>query len=95
MGCNCKGGSKQQVDVSKFPVTQDKKISPSNTLKIEDITRAKDYLKAKIKTEEERSFFYEFIFENFGERLGSYCDHICIERQTRRLIDLQNQILIH
>lgn len=95
MGCNCKGTNKEQITVSKTGVIQDKKFNPINPPTIEEVTRAKDYLKARVKTEQERQFFYDFIYNNFGEKLGPYCDHICYERQTKRLIELQNQILIH
>ena len=91
MGCNCKGGGKTQQDVSKLQVSN-KSFIPHKTATIEDVIRAKDYLKSKVKTEEDKQFFYDFIYNNFGEKLGPYCDPICYERQTKRLTELQIQL---
>lgn len=94
MGCNCKGGqSRPQIDVSKSGQITDKEFTPIPTASLEDVIRVKDYLKSRTKTAEERQFFNDFIYNNFGEIIGSYCDVVCMERQVKRINELELKLL--
>ena len=93
MSCGCKGQKSEPVKINKGGVINTSQHVEIPLPKIEDVTRVKDYLRAKVKTEEERQFFAQFILNNFGEVLGSYCDHVCMERQVKRIHELELKLL--
>lgn len=92
-GCGCKGQKSEPVKINKGGVITTNEHKEISLPRIEDVTRVKDYLRARTKTEEERQFFAQFVLNNFGEVLGSYCDHVCMERQVKRLHELELKLL--
>jgi len=93
MGCNCKGKPSEPVKVNKGVITSND-VTPIELPKIEEITKVKDYLKARVKTEEGRQHFHNFVLNHFGEVLGNYCDPVCMERQVKRIHELELKVLV-
>ena len=93
-GCGCKGQRSEPLKINKGGTISTNEHTEIALPRIEDVIRVKDYLRARTKTEEERQFFALFVLNNFGEVLGPYCDHVCMERQVKRIHELELKLIV-
>ena len=95
MGCNC-GKNNTNVTPSKVKqtiVVENREVTidtPNYTR--DDLTRAKDYLAARNKTDEEKQFVVQLLNQEFGDVTPEYCDYICLNRMNKRIVQLSDRL---
>ena len=95
MGCNCK--NKTNTEEKIVP----KGVRPLQVIQVnsedinytrEEIIRAKDYINARDKKEQERMFVYSLLLRTGGPNIQGYCDIICMKYVVNHLDKLDKRL---
>jgi hypothetical protein len=95
MGCNCKNQTNTQekiVPTGVRPLQVIQVNSGDINYTREEIIRARDYINARDKKEQERMFVYSLLLRTGGPSIPGYCDLVCMKNIVTHFDKLDKQL---